>query len=373
MRTLDELLKESSFIHGHHCAGQVLGVRMAMAGCREVSIEEPKGCKKLMVYVEIDRCATDAVQAVTGCSLGKRTLRFLDYGKMAATFVNLETRGAVRVLARDDARELAALYCPDAANPQEAQKNAYRIMPEQALFSIHGAHVTIPEDDFPGHRGVRASCGSCGEGINFHRTVQQAGRTLCIPCARRSSESERNAAGPNSTSPPVLLIVGYKKVGKTSLLENLVAELSARAYRIGCVKHHHSELSVSVDSPGTDTWRLRRAGAKSVALVAPAHVALFYDAQKITSLDETVASLDASDIILAEGFHLEPRPKIEVVAVDRGERLCAADPNLIAVVGAVAGETALPSFSRDEIVPLADFVERQMLRKQPQGRERRPI
>jgi len=112
MRNLEELLKESAASHGHHCAGQVLGVRLAMAGCREVGIDEPKGCKKLVVLVEIDRCATDAIQAVTGCSLGKRTLKFLDYGKMAATFVNTETQLAVRVLAKDDARELARLYAP---------------------------------------------------------------------------------------------------------------------------------------------------------------------------------------------------------------------------------------------------------------------
>ena len=79
MRSFEELLQESSAIHGHHCAGQVLGVRMAMVGCRQVGIDEPKGCKKLVVYVEVDRCATDAVQAVTGCSLGKRTLKFLDH------------------------------------------------------------------------------------------------------------------------------------------------------------------------------------------------------------------------------------------------------------------------------------------------------
>ena len=110
MRTFDELLRESSAIHGHHCAGQVLGVRMAMVGCREVGIDEPKGCKKLVVYVEMDRCATDAVQAVTGCSLGKRTLKFLDYGKMAVTFVNTETQQAIRVLAKDDARALVPRY-----------------------------------------------------------------------------------------------------------------------------------------------------------------------------------------------------------------------------------------------------------------------
>src|SRR5262250_319414 len=96
MRSFEELLQVSSATHGHRCAGQVLGVRMAMVGCREVEIDEPKGCKKLIVYVEMDRCATDAIQAVTGCSLGKRTLKFLDYGKMAATFFNMETRKALR-------------------------------------------------------------------------------------------------------------------------------------------------------------------------------------------------------------------------------------------------------------------------------------
>ena len=129
MRNFDELLHESSLIHGHHCAGQVLGVRMAMLGCREVGIDEPKGCKKLVVYVEMDRCATDAMQAVTGCSLGKRTLKFLDYGKMAATFVNTETGKAVRVLARDDARALTPSFARGAATPREAQKQAYRVMP----------------------------------------------------------------------------------------------------------------------------------------------------------------------------------------------------------------------------------------------------
>src|ERR1700675_2332320 len=107
MRNFDELLEESASIHGHLCAGQVLGVRMAMVGCCEAGGAEPRGSKKLVVCVDIDRCAADAIQAVTGCSLGKRSLKFLDYGKMAATFVNQETQKAVRVLARDDARARA--------------------------------------------------------------------------------------------------------------------------------------------------------------------------------------------------------------------------------------------------------------------------
>lgn len=207
MRSFEELLKESSMIHGHSCAGQVLGVRMAMVGCREVGVDEPKGSKKLVVYVEMDRCATDAVQAVTGCSLGKRTLKFLDYGKMAATFVNTETQRAVRILAKDDARALAPRYAQDAANPREAQKQAYRIMPEEILFSVTPVSLDIPAQEMPGYRGARVQCAACGEGINYHREVHAGGRTLCIPCAR-------DALLPNGkaiTIPKVLLTSATKK------------------------------------------------------------------------------------------------------------------------------------------------------------------
>ena len=113
MKNFEELLSESTKIHGHICAGQVIGVRMSMAGLREIDISEPKGNqrKDFYVLVEIDRCATDAIQSVTGCSLGKRSLKWLDYGIMAATFVNLKTGKAVRITALEEARELSRNYC----------------------------------------------------------------------------------------------------------------------------------------------------------------------------------------------------------------------------------------------------------------------
>jgi formylmethanofuran dehydrogenase subunit E len=313
MRSFEELLQESSAIHGHHCAGQVLGVRMAMAGCREVDIDEPKGCKKLVVYVEMDRCATDAVQAVTGCSLGKRTLKFLDYGKMAATFVNTETQQAVRVLAKDDARALVKVYAPDAANPREAQKQAYRVMGEETLFSIQSVRIQIPEQEMPGYRGARTQCEECGEGINFHREVRIAGRTLCIPCARGSFLPSADRVRSSTANPKVLLIVGYKKVGKTTLIEKLIPELTSRSYRVATVKHHHSDFPVSIDAAGTDTWRHRQAGAKNVALVTPTDVALFYDTDESLGLDQIIANFSGTDIVLVEGFHLEPYAKIAVM------------------------------------------------------------
>jgi molybdopterin-guanine dinucleotide biosynthesis protein B len=168
-----------------------------------------------------------------------------------------------------------------------------------------------------------------------------------------------------TTKPPVVLIVGYKKVGKTRLLEALIAELTARGYRVGCVKHHHSEAPVLVDTPGTDTWRLRKAGAKSVALVTPNHVASFHDTLEPMPLDEVLRSLPTADIILGEGFHHAPFPKIEVVSTE-GARLCQADANLIAWVNLAEGNEAIPAFGFESIQPLANFIEMKILLKSPE-------
>src|SRR5574341_472382 len=142
MRPFADLLDETTKIHGHMCPGQVLGVRMAMAGCREVGIDEPRGSKSLIVFVEIDRCATDAIQAVTGCSLGKRSLKYVDYGKMAATFLNTTTGEAVRVVALEESRERATAYVPDEPDRHRAQTIAYQTMPEDELLRLEAVRVS---------------------------------------------------------------------------------------------------------------------------------------------------------------------------------------------------------------------------------------
>lgn len=361
MRNLDELLNESSATHGHRCAGQVLGVRMAMVGCREVGIEEPRGCKKLIVYIEMDRCATDAIQSVTGCSLGKRTLKFLDYGKMAATFINTDTKKAVRVLARDDARKLAPLYAENAADRRDAQKQAYRVMPEKTLFSVQPVVVEIPALEMPGYRGERVQCEECGEGINFHREVRINGRALCIPCAQGGLLPEANGAG--KTKPKVVLIVGYKKTGKTTLIEKLIPELSRRGYRVGTVKHHHSYFPAIFDGEGTDTWRHRRAGASSVALATPTDIAMFRDNDGAASLDEIVAGLGGIDVVLVEGFHDQARTKIEVLSDHNDQRVCQNDGDLLALVSSCARKATVPTFTPGEVGPLADLIERKILHR----------
>jgi formylmethanofuran dehydrogenase subunit E len=185
MESFEELLKISSAIHGHLCAGQVIGVRMAMLGLRRISIDDPKGAgrKKLYVLVEIDRCATDAIQSVTGCSLGKRSLRWMDFGIMAATFVNLENGKAARITAREEARALAAQYCPGLSDKYQRQLEAYRIMPEEELFTVQEVKVSIPECDMPGRPVRRVRCAQCGDHVQDCREVEQDGKTLCRACA----------------------------------------------------------------------------------------------------------------------------------------------------------------------------------------------
>jgi formylmethanofuran dehydrogenase subunit E len=181
----DRLLQESVKIHGHLCAGQVLGVRMSMLGLSEIEISDPKGAdrKSLIVYVEMDRCATDAVQSVTGCSLGKRSMKFLDYGKMAATFLNTKTGKAVRIVAREDSRVKAKELFPEIENKYAGQLEAYKIMTDEELFDVTEVVVKVRPEDMPGRPMRRVQCDSCGEHVQDMREVYRDGKALCTPCA----------------------------------------------------------------------------------------------------------------------------------------------------------------------------------------------
>src|SRR6202167_5046673 len=139
MPTLDDLLEEARIAHGHLCAGQILGVRLAMLGCRRLGIEEPRGTdrKRLVTYIEIDRCATDAIGVVTGCRLGKRALKFRDWGKMAATFVDLATGKAIRLVALESSKQRARELYPQIADKNQQQMKAYREMDDADLFGEH--------------------------------------------------------------------------------------------------------------------------------------------------------------------------------------------------------------------------------------------
>jgi formylmethanofuran dehydrogenase subunit E len=186
METVEQLLSECEVAHGHLCAGQLLGVRMSLLGCRLIGVSDPRGSdrKKLIVWVEIDRCMADAVGAVTGARLGKRSLKYLDYGKVAATFFNTETGEAVRVLALDESRALADRRYPQIVSKRERQFQAYREASDEELFKVERVRVAYGEMDQPGRPRSRVICAGCGEGINDGREVADVeGRSLCRPCA----------------------------------------------------------------------------------------------------------------------------------------------------------------------------------------------
>jgi formylmethanofuran dehydrogenase subunit E len=187
MKPLEEYLALAAEAHGHMCPGQVLGIRMAMRGLRELKIEDPeRHRKRLVTFVEIDRCAADAVSLVTGCRLGKRSLKYFDYGKVAATFVDLETERAVRVVARDEARDKAKKMFPELAAPARQQLEAYRVMPEEELFRWQRVRVELRPEDLPGRPRSRVRCDECGEGVNDGRERTVGGRVLCRACAGES-------------------------------------------------------------------------------------------------------------------------------------------------------------------------------------------
>jgi formylmethanofuran dehydrogenase subunit E len=184
VKTLDEYLEDAAQSHGHLCAGQILGVRMALFGLKKLGIEDPRGKdrKRLVTFVEIDRCATDAIGVVTGCRLGKRALKFRDWGKMAATFVDIVNHRAVRVAAKESSKDLARSLHPEIEKNQQ-QMLAYREMADQDLFEVENVRVSLPPEELPGFKGERIVCGQCGEGINFKREVRSGTSILCRACA----------------------------------------------------------------------------------------------------------------------------------------------------------------------------------------------
>jgi formylmethanofuran dehydrogenase subunit E len=189
MQDFETLLTGSSESHGHLCPGQVVGVRMAMLGCRLIGLDEPtnrKQIKKLIVYVEMDRCTADAVAYATGVKLGRRSLKFMDYGIMAATFVNLETGKAFRVLSTEESRDLAEVYAPEIQGKHARQLEAYKRMPDSALFRVQKVDARVKDKDMPGPTRYKATCQLCGQVIRDGREIIRDNKVYCKPCTRES-------------------------------------------------------------------------------------------------------------------------------------------------------------------------------------------
>lgn len=185
MKPFDEYVRLAEIAHGHICAGQILGVRMAIYGMKLLGLEDPEGLdrKRLVTFVEIDRCVADAIAVVTGCRLGKRALKFRDFGKVAATFCDLKADRAVRVAAKESARQRARELFPEISDRNRQQMQAYGELPDDDLFAFRPVRVRFIPEDLPGYKAPRAVCEECGECVSFRREVTRGGRTLCRGCA----------------------------------------------------------------------------------------------------------------------------------------------------------------------------------------------
>lgn len=185
---LERELRQAAGHHGHLCPGTVIGVRMALAGLRAIGITDPKGRqhKSLLAFVETDRCPLDAFQFVTGCRVSTRSLRFYDYGKLAATFVNLETGQAVRLVCPEETRRLVDQYCPpEMARGDEKARMvaAYQRMPEDQLFTTQIVRLTTPLEVLQAKVKAKIKCAACGEWVRDKKEVERHGRILCRACA----------------------------------------------------------------------------------------------------------------------------------------------------------------------------------------------
>ncbi len=213
MERFENLLQGCATAHGHLCPGQVVGVRMALLGCRLIGLNDPScghQIKKLIVYVEMDRCTADAVAYVTGVRLGRRSLKFMDYGIMAATFANLETGKAYRIISTEESRDLVSQYAPEFSEKAEQQIAAYRRMPDSVLFRVQEVEVDLSEYDLPGPTLRKVICERCGQVVRDHREIVKDEEILCKPCgqgayfkkARDIIWPDMNRV-PDETSPPL--------------------------------------------------------------------------------------------------------------------------------------------------------------------------
>jgi len=187
MKSFGELLAESVAAHGHLCPGQIVGVRLAMLGLRLLGLTVPPTLpelKRLIVFVEMDRCTGDAVAHTTGVKLGRRSLKFVDYGIMAATFIDLMTGKAFRVVSTEESRDLAALYAPCEADRRRQQLHAYKVMPDAVMFRVQEVEVNLSEFDLPGPTRRKVACDECGQVVRDGREVMREGRSYCRPCAQ---------------------------------------------------------------------------------------------------------------------------------------------------------------------------------------------
>lgn len=372
MPDLDALLHEAAARHHNLCPRQVLGVRMGLYGGTLLGLEVPQTDKRLFVFMETDGCGADGVSVASGCWVGRRTMRIVDYGKMAATFVDTETGRAVRVWPNPTARDRAVEFSPAGSDAWHAQLHGYAAMPDELLLLSAPVTLTVSLADIISQPGLRTVCDRCGEEIMNRREITSGGRTLCRSCAEggyywignEAVAAESAEAQAPRAHPPIIGIAGRSGTGKTTFLEKLLPELKRRGYRVGTIKHH-AHPGFEIDQPGKDTWRHAQAGSDHVVIAAPDRVAAIRRVDSDPPLDTLTATMTDVDLILTEGYGRAPIPKLELVrAAHSAQPIC--DPTY--VIGYItdlepgsAAEQALtggiPRLRLDDVAGITDLIE----------------
>ncbi len=170
-------------LHARLCPRQVLGARLGLYAAELLDLVLPQSDKRVLVFVEMDGCLADGVSVATGAWFGRRTMRLVDFGKAAATFVDTETGHAVRVSPHPAARHRAARAAPDAPSRWHAQLDGYATLPDRELLQWRFVRLTVPVAAILGQPGVRVTCRGCGEDVMNEREVLVNGWLYCRACA----------------------------------------------------------------------------------------------------------------------------------------------------------------------------------------------
>jgi molybdopterin-guanine dinucleotide biosynthesis protein MobB len=388
------LLDQSAARHDHLCPRQILGVRIGLLAGKILQLEVPQPDKRLYAIVETDGCGMDGIAVATGCSPGRRSMHILDYGKMAATFIDTQTGAAIRISPHPQSRQLWQQYAPDAPDRWHGYLEAYRVMPDEKLLIARPIELNFSLEKTISLPDLRAVCAVCDEEIINERQVLVDGQVLCPTCAGESyftyletSTDPREARPPcgehskfnspesprqnrlHETHPndnrshdlPVICFVGRSGCGKTTLLEKLIPELKARGYRIGTVKHH-AHPGFDIDKPGKDTWRHAQAGSDHVVIAAPDKIASIRKLADRLDLHKIASNFKDVDLVLTEGFSRTQFPKIELLRTGWSAEPLDDLSNRVAWVSDNPDlATDLPVLALDDYQGLADFIEIQYL------------
>jgi molybdopterin-guanine dinucleotide biosynthesis protein B len=291
-------------------------------------------------------------------------MRVLDYGKLAATFVDTQTGVAIRIHPHPEGRARARAHFPEYTRWQ-SHLEGYQVLPDEDLFIVEPVQLSVSLEKIISKPHQKVICAGCGEEISNEREVIRDSQSLCRSCAGDGYYSIGDPAPrPEKSSIPVVTVIGKSGSGKTTLLEKLIRELSQRGYRLATVKHH-SHSGFEIDVPGKDSWRFAQAGSRHVVIAAPDRWAASRQLEDDLSLDEITAQITDVDLILVEGYKQANKPTIEVVRAANSHALVGTPEQRIAIVTDLPLALGVPRYALDDVLGITDLIENNFLIGQP--------